>query len=219
MNKVQNAGELAIEHWNKTPLDVSEQERYRFYPWLYEAAEFRHHGGDRILEIGCGAGVDLSQFVKHQAKSFAIDLTPAHLRLAQERVGSGAQLCRAHGGSIPFGDSTFDYVYSHGVIHHIDQPRRVAGEIMRILRPGGRFNIMVYAWWSLSRFEYMLHHGRDWRLFVENSRDPVHIDFYTRRSLEELFSPAPVTVEKYHCRIPVLEKWLGWFIVAKGTKP
>src|SRR5437868_14681705 len=45
--------ELAVRHWNQVPLLYSAEERYRNYPWLYEAAEFRHHRGERVLEIGC----------------------------------------------------------------------------------------------------------------------------------------------------------------------
>ena len=41
--KQLTAQELAIEHWNNTPLFLAEEERYSIYPWLYEVAEFRKH--------------------------------------------------------------------------------------------------------------------------------------------------------------------------------
>jgi hypothetical protein len=42
------------QHWNETPLFVSELDRYRIYPWSLRAAEFQEHRGKRVLEIGGG---------------------------------------------------------------------------------------------------------------------------------------------------------------------
>jgi SAM-dependent methyltransferase len=215
-----SSSELAIEHWNKTPLFISEEERYATYPWLYEAAEFRLHEGERVLEIGCGTGCDLLQFAKHGAQAVGVDITPEHLRLARERVGQLAEVREAEATRLPFPDGSFDYVYSHGVLHHIENPRRVVEEIFRVLKPGGRFNVQVYALWSLFTLSRVIKHGGRWRLWFENSRDPVHIDFYTARKLRQLFAPASVTVEKYECRrAPRLAPLVGFFLVAKGSKP
>src|SRR2546428_7734614 len=158
-----NSTELAQAHWNNTPLDHSEEERYSDYAWLYEAAEFRNHAGERVLEIGCGSGCDLLQFAKHGAIAVGIDITPEHIRLARERVGNLAQVLRGDGTNIPFEDASFDYVYSHGVLHRVDQRRRMVEEIFRVLRPGGRFNVQVYAAWSYSHFRYRQKFGRDWK--------------------------------------------------------
>jgi hypothetical protein len=49
-----DAAQLAQDHWNETPLFLTEQERYSMYPWLYEVAEFKKHAGEKVLEIGCG---------------------------------------------------------------------------------------------------------------------------------------------------------------------
>ena len=133
------SSKLAIEHWNKTPLFISEEERYSLYPWLYEVAEFTKHAGERVLEIGCGTGCDLLQFAKHGAHATGVDITSEHLRLARERVQGLAEVKKADATQLPFADNEFDYVYSHGVIHHIEKPRRVIDEILRVLRPGRSF--------------------------------------------------------------------------------
>ena len=211
---------LAIAHWSKTPLYVSEEYRYSVYPWLYEAAEFRHHAGHRILEVGCGTGCDLLQFAKHGAHATGIDVTPRHVRLARERVRGMAEVHEADARALPFEDETFDYVYSHGVLHHIKQPRLVVDEIFRVLRPNGRFNVHVYARWSYYTVKAILRHGRDWKLWIENSRDPVHIDFYTRGRLRKLFAPAILKIRRYQLEsAPRLAGMFGWFLVAKGKKP
>jgi ubiquinone/menaquinone biosynthesis C-methylase UbiE len=212
-----SATRQATEHWNKTPLFLAEEERYSAYPWLYEAAEFRHHRGERVLEIGCGTGADLLQFAKHGALVTGIDITSEHLKLARERVGNRAQVLYADATNIPFKAASFDYVYSHGVLHHIDRPRLVVEEIFRLLRPGGRFNVHVYAYWSYAHLNYRRIFGREWKLNVENSRDPVYLDLYTSRQLRKLFAPASITLEKYeYYRWQALGRWIGWFLVAKG---
>jgi ubiquinone/menaquinone biosynthesis C-methylase UbiE len=214
------SSKLAVDHWNATPLYVSEEERYSLYPWLSEAAEFRHHVDDRVLEIGCGTGCDLLQFAKHRAKPVGLDITPEHLRLARHRVGELAQLCYADATMIPFEDASFDYVYSHGVLHHCDRPRQIVEEIFRVLRPRGRFNIHVYAKFSYVPLAQLLKHGRNWKLWIENSRNPVHIDLYTSKLLRQLLTPARVEVKKYECKYaPFLERYVGWYLVAKGEKP
>src|SRR5438105_12300054 len=171
----QSAETLAIKHWNSNPLYFSEEERYGIYPWLYEAAEFREHRGQRVLEVGCGSGCDLLQFAKHGATATGVDITPTHVELARRRVGDLANVVEASALSLPFPQSSFDYVYSHGVLMHTDQPRKMVEEIFRVLRPGGRFNVHTYALISYFTLWRFLQHGRNWKLWLENSQDPVHI--------------------------------------------
>jgi SAM-dependent methyltransferase len=220
MTMESSAADLAIKHWDTTPLYISEEERYGIYPWLPEAGEFRHHRGERVLEVGCGTGCDLLQFARHGALATGVDITPRHLELARQRVGNLATVVRGDGRNLPFPDASFDYVYSHGVLHHSDEPRKVVQEIFRVLRPGGRFNIHVYALISYFTFWTMLRHGRDWKLCIENSRDPVHIDLNTGRSLRRLFAPAKITLTKHQCKPwESLAPLFGWFLVARGQRP
>src|ERR1700753_170335 len=123
-----DAAELAQAHWTQTPLYLSEHERYETYPWLYEAAEFREHRGEQVLEVGCGTGSDLLQFAKNGALATGIDLSERHVELARERVGNLATVHRGDARDLPFENSSFDYVYSHGVLHHSDEPERIVRE-------------------------------------------------------------------------------------------
>jgi SAM-dependent methyltransferase len=143
-----DAAQLAQSHWNETPLFLTEEQRYSTYPWLYDAAEFRKHEGEKVLEIGCGTGADLLQFAKHGAIATGVDLTARHVDLARKRVGGLAIVHQADMRHLPFEDESFDYVYSHGVLHHSDEPENVVREMFRVLRPGGLFNVHVYAFWS-----------------------------------------------------------------------
>jgi SAM-dependent methyltransferase len=213
-----DAAELAQSHWNETPLFLTEEERYSTYPWLYHAAEFRKHQGEKVLEVGCGTGADLLQFAKHGALATGVDLTTNHVELARIRVGELAVVHKADARHLPFEDESFNYVYSHGVLHHCDEPEQVVCEIFRVLRPGGRFNVHVYALWSYTTLRGFFRYGRKWKQHIENFEAPVHIDLYTGRELKRLFGPH-ITIEKYECQpLKFLAPWFGWFLVVKGQK-
>jgi len=211
------SSEKAKEHWNDTPLHYSEEYRYAYYPWLYGAAEFSKHAGDRVLEVGCGTGSDLLQFGKHGAIATGVDVTPKHLELARERVGNLAKVVEADATSLPFPDESFNYCYSHGVLHHIENPQKAVDEILRILKPGGRFNIHLYAKYSYFPLYLMLRFGRRWKYHIENSTVPVHIDLYTSRSVSKLF-PVKVQIHKEQCPIQFLAPVFGWYLIVTGNK-
>jgi ubiquinone/menaquinone biosynthesis C-methylase UbiE len=213
-----DAAELAQSHWNETPLFLTEEERYSTYPWLYNAAEFTKHQGEKVLEVGCGTGADLLQFAKHGALATGVDLTANHVELARIRVGELAVVQQADARHLPFEDESFNYVYSHGVLHHCDEPEQVVCEIFRVLRPGGCFNVHVYALWSYTTLSGFFRYGRKWKQRIENFEAPVHIDLYTGRELKRLFGPL-ITIEKYECQpLKFLAPWFGWFLVVKGQK-
>jgi ubiquinone/menaquinone biosynthesis C-methylase UbiE len=212
-----DAAQLAQDHWNETPLFLSEEERYSSYPWLYEVAEFRKHSGEKVLEIGCGTGSDLLQFAKHGALATGIDLTAKHVDLARKRVGNLATVYQADARHLPFEDGSFDCVYSHGVLHHSDEPQQIVREMFRVLRPGGRINVHVYSLWSYFTLWSVLRHGAAWKKYVENSEAPVYIELYTGRKLRRLFG-SKISIAKYECWPKFLAPWFGWFLVAKGQK-
>jgi SAM-dependent methyltransferase len=223
-----SSAEAAQAHWNQNPLFVSEEERYRIYPWLRQAAEFSEHRNHKILEVGCGTGCDLLQFAKHGAEAYGIDITEEHLRLAKQRVGSLADVRYGDGRAIPFPNATFDYVYSHGVLHHSDEPENIAAEILRVLKPDGRFNIQVYSLICYNTARLRQRFGSDWKHWTEGpKRASVFVEFYTATKLRRIFSPVPVTITKRdlvisghrHLERIGLDRPFGAYIIAKGSKP
>jgi len=106
--------------------------------------------GKAVLEIGPGAGGHSALFAKHGANVTSIDITVERARATQAKynlMGDMAAGCGALQGDaedLPFADSTFDIVYSNGVLHHTPDTEASIAEVWRVLKPGGRAVIMLY---------------------------------------------------------------------------
>jgi len=102
--------------------------------------------GLEVLDVGCGLGaVDTLLVERHGARSVVgIDIDPAlieAMRARIERTGLEARIEArlVDGGAMPFGDERFDVVFSKDSLVQIPDKRALFGEILRVLRPGGRF--------------------------------------------------------------------------------
>jgi ubiquinone/menaquinone biosynthesis C-methylase UbiE len=141
-------------------------DRYESHaPWLKGVMPFHTARGKKVLEIGYGQGTDLMQFARGGAHVSGVDLSTTHQRLAQRRfelAGIDADLRIADAESLPFSDTSFDVVYSLGVIHHTPGTQAVIDEIHRVLRPGGRAILGVYhrhSIFSLYKFIQWISNG------------------------------------------------------------
>jgi SAM-dependent methyltransferase len=97
-----------------------------------------------ILEIGCGRGVALPPLAAllRPRRLVGIDIDAHLLALAAERTrahGLFAELHCADVRAIPLERASFDLVLDFGTCYHIAHPERALREIVRVLRPGGRF--------------------------------------------------------------------------------
>ena len=126
------------------------KQRYEFYyPYLKDSAEFQFHEGEKILEVGVGMGTDLIEYARHGAKVYGIDLGIDQINLSKDmfnKLGYHYEdLKVASAEELPYENNFFDFVYSFGVIHHTPNINAAVGEIHRVLKPGGRAVIMIYA--------------------------------------------------------------------------
>lgn len=101
--------------------------------------------GARILEVGVGTGVNIGLYPA-DCSVVGIDLSAPMLEKAYERVArTDAQhvtLLRMDAADLKFFDSTFDIVYAPYLISVVPDPVRVAQEMRRVCRPGGRILIL-----------------------------------------------------------------------------
>jgi len=127
--------------------DAYRSYRYRTEWHIRELVPFASAVGQRVLEIGCGMGADGSCFAEAGARYVAVDLTETALTASRRHfrgVGLEGGFVRGSGEDLPFADGSFDLVYSHGVLHHTPRTERAFDEVHRVLRPGGRFVVMLY---------------------------------------------------------------------------
>ncbi len=99
---------------------------------------------DRALELGCGTGFFLLNLIQAGGarRGSVTDLSPGMVKVAT-RNGQGLGLDIdgkvADAEGIPYEDNTFDLVVGHAVLHHIPDVEKSLREVVRILKPGGRF--------------------------------------------------------------------------------
>jgi demethylmenaquinone methyltransferase/2-methoxy-6-polyprenyl-1,4-benzoquinol methylase len=111
--------------------------------------------GERVLELGCGAGgalVALARAVGPEGRVAGLDLAPGMIRRAASRLRGAGLADRAHlrvgdAMSIPFEDSSFDAVFAAFTLELFDTPEipLVLAECRRVLRSGGRIAVVSLA--------------------------------------------------------------------------
>jgi SAM-dependent methyltransferase len=99
--------------------------------------------GLRVLDYGCGHGIAGVLFAQRGAEVVAFDLAGGYVAEARTRASglAGSPPLRWYGVEaaaerLPFADASFDRVWAHAVLHHVDLPL-AAPELRRVLRPGG----------------------------------------------------------------------------------
>jgi SAM-dependent methyltransferase len=99
---------------------------------------------EHALELGCGTGFFLLNLMQGgiAKKGTVTDLSPGMVEVAVrngEGLGLDVEGRVADAETIPMPDASVDLVVGHAVLHHIPDLDRAFREILRVLKPGGRF--------------------------------------------------------------------------------
>jgi arsenite methyltransferase len=98
--------------------------------------------GERVLDLGSGAGMDVfaaAAQVEPGGSVTGVDITAEQLAKSERLRRDGhVSFHRARIENLPFEDGSFDVVMSNGVVNLSADKRRVFAEAARVLRPGGR---------------------------------------------------------------------------------
>ncbi len=102
-------------------------------------------GGERVLDAGCGSGFHSLLVAERvpQGSVLAVDVSTEMLDRMRKRVAARGltervEILQADGLDLPTPDSSVDRAMSAAVWHHLDDPQRACGELVRVLRSGGR---------------------------------------------------------------------------------
>jgi SAM-dependent methyltransferase len=117
--------------------------------------------GERIGEFGCGQSLFYDALREYSPSPVFLDTSMNALRTIDYGFRLRADLAR-----LPFRAAVFDRILCIGVLHHLPERAPSFCEIARVLRPGGRLVLGVYAPGSLQsvlRRLYEASHARAWR--------------------------------------------------------
>jgi len=149
--------------------------------------------GDRVLEVGVGTGINAGLYPS-ACPVVGIDLSAPMLDRARSRLARDdvrhVSLLQMDAADLQFADGTFDIVYAPYLISVVPEPVRVAREMRRVCRPGGRIiflNHFLSENALVSRVERLI------------SPLTIHIGFKADLDLDALLGQAaltPVAIER-----------------------
>jgi SAM-dependent methyltransferase/uncharacterized protein YbaR (Trm112 family) len=115
----------------------------RFY---FETVGIESLRGKRVLDAGCGMGRHAHHAAKAGAQVIALDFSRALEVARRNCAGLDVSFVQADLTAPPLRRQAFDLVYSFGVLHHLPAPEQGFGEILKLVKPGGRIAIYLYHW-------------------------------------------------------------------------
>ena len=147
----------------------------------------------RLLDFGAGTGALASRLLRSRAfhKIDCIDLLARPAGLAEEIAWTSADLNER----TAFADASFDVVVSAEVIEHLENPRALAREWFRILRPGGLILFSTpnnESWRALLALLVQGHF-----VFFNDGSYPAHITALVRKDIERILQEAGFAAPRF----------------------
>lgn len=118
-----------------------------FYPYTAECLPQEAHS--RVLDLGCGTGLELEYYLKRvpTARITGIDLAPGMLdALRRKFPGKDISLVSGSYFTVPFGENVFDAAVSVESLHHFTKEEKIPlyRKLRTALKPGGYFILTDY---------------------------------------------------------------------------
>jgi SAM-dependent methyltransferase len=176
--------------------------------------------GDRVLDVGAGFGRHVYECARRGARVVALDFAADEVVQTRDTLAAMVEVgeitadrltgvLRGDARRLPFPDATFDVVITSEVLEHIQDDVTAISEMVRVLKPGGRFAATVPAW---------LPEVVNWKLSDEYhapKSEGGHVRIYTRTELRAKLRAAGIDVDGYH-RSHALHSPYWWLRCAVG---
>jgi SAM-dependent methyltransferase len=92
------------------------------------------HGGERLLDIGCGTGDNLRLFRQKGCVTTGIDSSSDNIDACEKKLGNRAELHLGNPGDLPFSDNEFDIVTMVASLEYMQNPAAALAEAIRVCR-------------------------------------------------------------------------------------
>lgn len=124
-----------------------EEDRYKYQHHILDILNKIDWRGKKVLEIGTGVGTDARVIIARGADYTGINIDKGSVELTQAALAAFSltgKVDKCDATSMPYGDATFDIVYSFGALPCIPDLGKAIGEIYRVLKPGGHVVALLY---------------------------------------------------------------------------
>ena len=148
--------------------------------------------GETVLEIGFGTGYCLQQIALSVGKSgkvYGIDISEGMLKAARKKLEKAGLIDRVklyHGDAtqLPFGDETFDTVFTSFTLELFDTPEipQVLKEVGRVLKAGGRLGVVSLSKTNVNSLALRIYEWihRKWPKYVDCR--PIYLEKSLRKA-------------------------------------
>lgn len=176
---------------------------------LLRLVDFAGWKGREVLDIGCGAGVEVVRFARGGANVTGVDIAASAIELTRQNLaqqGLSARLEVADGEALPFADESFDFVYAHGVVQYTQSDRRLIGEVKRVLKPGGLAMFQAY-----NRISWLNALSKIMKVPLEHEDAPVlkRYSIPELRDLLSVFRSVEIVPERFPVTSRLHKGWKG----------
>lgn len=178
--------------------------------------------GHRVLDVGSGFGRHVYECARRDARVVALDYAVDEVAQTRDTLAAMVEageitadkligVLRGDACRLPFPDASFDVVITSEVLEHVQDDVAAITEMVRVLKPGGRFAATVPAW---------LPEVVNWKLSDEYHAPKSvggHVRIYTRTELRAKLRTAGLDVDGYH-RAHALHSPYWWLKCAVGPR-
>lgn len=199
------------QHQAGTPAFFADLDQYHFEKLhhLLRLVDFSAWRDRRVLDVGCGAGVEVVRFARGGARVVGVDVSDRAVALTAENArqqGVHAELAVADGERLPLADASCDFVYAHGVVQYAADDRRVVAECHRVLRPGGTALFQVY-----NRVSWLHLLSKVMKVPLEHEDAPVlrRYSIGELRRLVGAFDEVEIIPERFPVKSRLHKGWKG----------